>query len=256
MEFKKIRVARVSESIVDQLGQMILEGILKPGERLPPERELAQKLDVSRPSLREAIVAMESRGLLRARRGGRAYVSDIVAHTLTDPLVHLMRSHPETTFDVFELRRTLEGVAAYYAAHRSTEADRKILKRRFEALESIYEGPETDPIHEAEADTAFHLAIAEASHNVALAHVMRGLFKVLCLDIAKNLQWIRREQENHTIIRKQHAEIFNAIVEEDSAAARKAAHTHLAFVEATLRAYAMQERREERSQRRLGNLTE
>ena len=76
-EFQAVKVPRVSDSIVAQIEGMILEGLLKPGEKLPPERELAERLDVSRPSLREAIVVLESRGLLQSRRGGGTFVRDV-----------------------------------------------------------------------------------------------------------------------------------------------------------------------------------
>ena len=139
MEFESIKVPKVSDSIVSQIEEMILDGVLKPGDRLPPERELAQKLEVSRPSLREAIVVLEARGLLQARRGGGTYVCDLVAPTVMDPLIHLLQRRPETTFDILELRVALEEIAAYFAASRSNDLDRQILKLRFEELQNTYE---------------------------------------------------------------------------------------------------------------------
>jgi len=254
LEFKSVKVAKLSDSIVDQLEQMILDGILKPGDRLPPERELAQQLDVSRPSLREAIVIMESKGLLQARRGGGTFVCDVVAQTITDPLLHLLKRHPDTTHDVVELRLSLEEVAAYYAAFRATEADRKILTHWFEALETSYEGQDNE--RNAEADVEFHMAIAEASHNVALVLVMRGLFNLLRVTILGNLERIYEEAGGKAIIADQHRELFNAVIAGEAEAAREAAHTHLAFVAATLREGFEETIRENRSRRRLRNLEE
>ena len=74
---------RLSDTVAHQLEQRILEGALKAGDRLPAERELAQQLDVSRPSLREALLILESRGLLQARRGGGFNVTDVTAPTIT-----------------------------------------------------------------------------------------------------------------------------------------------------------------------------
>lgn len=254
MEFDSIKVQKVSDSIVDQLERMILDGVLKPGDQLPPERELASQLNVSRPSLREAIVVMEAKGLLQVRRGGGTFVADIVAQTLIDPLVHLLKRHPDATFDVIELRLSLEEVAAYFAALRANEVDREILARRFEALDQSYAAK--DISENAKADVEFHMAIADASHNVALVHVMRGLFNLLRVTILNNLEKINREPEGEEIVRGQHRKLFNAIVAGDAEAARGAAHTHLRFVAATLREAITQTAREKRSRRRLQNLEE
>ena len=94
-----VRRPRLSDTITDQIEDLIASGKLRPGDRLPAERELAQQLDVSRPSLREALLILESRGLLQARRGGGFNVTDVTAPTITDPLVHLLQRHPETVDD-------------------------------------------------------------------------------------------------------------------------------------------------------------
>jgi GntR family transcriptional repressor for pyruvate dehydrogenase complex len=253
MPFETIKPAKVSDAIVCQIERLILEGTLKPGDRLPSERELAQELNVSRPSLREALLKLESRGLLQTRRGGGTYVVDIIAPTLTDPLVHLLKNHPEATFDILELRHALEEVAAYFAAIRSTEADREILRRRFATLAAIHEDKH-DPLRDAEADAEFHLAIADASHNVVLMHMMRGLFNLLRSSICGTLEKLYTQAGNYEIVHSHHSDIMHAVLERNPEAARQAAHLHLAFVEATLRELDEEETRHERSQRRLQNL--
>ena len=80
-----VRRPRLSDTITDQIEDLIATGKLKPGDRMPAERDLAQQLDVSRPSLREALLILESRGLLQARRGGGFNVTDVTAPTITDP---------------------------------------------------------------------------------------------------------------------------------------------------------------------------
>jgi len=250
VEFETITPPRISDAVVSQLERLILEGVLKPGDRLPPERELAQKLSVSRPTLREAIVIMQARGLLQARRGGGTFVCDVVAHTLTDPMVHLMKTYPEATFDVLELRHALEEVAAHYAAERATEEDREVLAHRYEVLVSIYDGRNLESITEAEADTEFHMAVADASHNLALVHVMRGLFNLLRDNIAQNLQRLALDAGSRKTIRAQHAAIYRAIVERKPEGAREAAHAHLSYVDLTLHELVAEDTRKERSKRR------
>lgn len=250
-EFQAVKVPRVSDSIVAQIEGMILEGLLKPGEKLPPERELAERLDVSRPSLREAIVVLEARGLLQSRRGGGTFVCDVTGATITDPLVSLMESHPETTFDVLELRHALEEAAAALAAQRATESDRRLIEQRHRDLEAIYDAPGQDREGEAHADMAFHLSIADASHNLALVHVMRGLMTVLENRITFNLDRIRENPKNHDEIKRQHKVLFDAVTHGDAEAARDAARKHLTFVQEALHLNTKREEREERARRRL-----
>ncbi len=250
MQFETINPPKVADVIVNQIEQLILEGVLKPGERLPPERELAQKFNVSRPSLREAITTLKSRGLLQSRRGGGSYVVDVIAPGLTNPLIELLKNHPKAMFDVLELRHALEEVAAYFAALRATGADREILQRRFAELEAIQKGKH-EPQHDAVVDAGFHLAIADASHNVALIHVMRGLFDLLLSHINRSLERLYTREDNYVIIHSQHQAVLEAVLKRDPEAARQAAHVHLAFVETTLRELDEEATRQTRAQRRL-----
>ena len=117
MAYSKIRQPKLSDVIEQQLEFLILEGTLRPGEKLPPERELAKQFDVSRPSLREAIQRLEAKGLLLRRQGGGTFVQSSLWQSFSDPLVELLSDHPESQYDLLETRHALEGIAAYYAAH-------------------------------------------------------------------------------------------------------------------------------------------
>src|SRR5437016_3831942 len=126
MSFRKVeppRRVRLSDAIGEQIEQLIVDGKLRPGELLPAERDLSKRLDVSRPSLREALLKLEARGLLRAGRGGSLAVTDVSAPTITDPLVHLLHRHPKAAQAVQEVRYGLEAMAAYYAAMNPRNAD-------------------------------------------------------------------------------------------------------------------------------------
>lgn len=225
---------RLSDAVCTQLEQLIVEGKLKPGEALPAERELAKRLGVSRPSLREALLKLEARGIVQARRGGGFAVNDVTAPTLTDPLVHLIYLYPRAAEDVLEMRYGLEAVAASLAALRATPADLKKLKAAFVEMEKPRVKP--DPLAQAEADAEFHLRIAEASQNIALVHVMRGIFNLLRKSVYYSRYAVLGEQvENQALLREQHEAILDAITARDPDAARAAAHLHLNFVLATLR---------------------
>ena len=123
MPYRKITQPKLADSIVAELEQMILEGSLQPGQKLPPERELAIQFQVSRPSLREAIQRLEARGLLYRRQGGGTYVQNALSKGIADPLFELLSTHPEAQYDLLEFRHALEGICAYYAALRGTGSD-------------------------------------------------------------------------------------------------------------------------------------
>ncbi len=226
---------KLSDSIVSQIEQLILEGTLKPGDALPPEREFAERLRVSRPSLREALLKLEARGLVSARRGGGYSVADVTATTLTDPLVHLLQRHAPAAYDILELRHGLEEIAAYLAATRANEHDRKEIKRRYTDLVNA-DKLNQDELMGSDADLEFHLAVADASHNVALVHVMRGLVNLLRTSTLRFRERIFSLHDGSTkLLQDQHRAIYEAVMRGDSAAARDAAHLHLSFIEATLR---------------------
>ena len=100
----------------EQQSGTILRGILRPGERLPSERELADKMGVSRPSLREAIADLQERGLVETRAGAGVYVAEVLGSAFSEALIRLFATHDEAVFDYISFRRDLEGLAADRAA--------------------------------------------------------------------------------------------------------------------------------------------
>lgn len=128
-----IRPAKLADAIAEHIQQLILDGSLQPGERLLSERELSAKLDVSRPSLREALDKLIRLGLLTANPQGVAHVSDSIGRSLRDPLVLLMDT-PEARLDCLELRSVVEAAAAGFAAERASDVDREQIRKCFEAM--------------------------------------------------------------------------------------------------------------------------
>ncbi len=239
---------RVPELVCEKIEQLVLEGALSPGERLPPERQLAAHLGVSRPSLREALRILATRGILRSERGGGTFVTDNLNPTLEDPLLELISNAPESHSDVLELRHAIESLAASLAAERRTSTDKAMLRATYKRLiESHQLG---DPSLEAKADADFHLAIGEASHNVVLLHVMRSLFSLLRKSIRFNLESLYTHAGMFEQIRDQHYHLLTAILNGDPAAARAAADYHITQVEKTLFRLDISRQREAQSERR------
>ena len=247
-----IRHPKVSDVVMEELERTILEGSLRPGEKLPPERELAAQFEVSRPSLREALQKLEAKGLIYSRQGGGSYVTDTVERAFFDPLAEIMATSPEAHFDLLEFRHALEGISAYYAALRGTDADREVIMLRFKALCEAHE--RKDSVVEAKADAEFHLAIAEAAHNVFLLHTLRALFGLLEKSIISSLETLYSHESSRQEIPRQHTAMLDAILAGDPEQARQAVHTHLAFVEENMLSMSRERSRKERALRRLESL--
>jgi GntR family transcriptional repressor for pyruvate dehydrogenase complex len=223
---------RLSDSIAAQIEELIVAGRLRPGDALPPERLLAQRFAVSRPSLREALLKLEARGLIVLQRPGGFQVSDISARSITDPLAHLLKRHPRAETDVLEMRHGLETVAAQFAAERATAEDRARLRRAYSTM--LRMRAKGDTLADAEADADFHLAITEASHNVALIHVMRGIHGLLRASMRHAWDVMYAEPHSVRALHGQHRALLDAVVGGDPGRARQAAQLHLEYVRQSL----------------------
>ena len=113
--FARIEHSRTADEVVHQIEVLVLEGILRVGDRLPGERELAKQFDVSRPILREALKVLEGRGLLNTQHGGGTFVADVIGQVFTRPVMELIARHQKATLDYLEYRREIEGVTAEFA---------------------------------------------------------------------------------------------------------------------------------------------
>lgn len=252
MSFAHIQQRRLSDEIVEQLETMILEGVLQAGERLPAERKLAEQFGVSRPSLREAIQKLVAKGLLVSRQGGGNYVNQEVGTTFSDPLLALLAEKHDAQKDLLEFRHTLEGACAYYAALRATPADHERLAAAFAQLEACYEGSaENCQVEEGLADARFHLAIAEASHNVVLLHTIRGLFDLLRGNVITNIGGMyTHRSETRAMLIEQHRSLYQAIKAGDAELARQLSNQHIEYVCEVLAEVDEEQLRVQRSERR------
>ncbi len=253
MNFKKISQQKISESIASEIEQQLVDGVIKPGERLPSERDLAHEFQVSRPSIREAIQLLKSRNLLSTRPGGGTYAREVLGDSMTGSLDDLLVDNVEIAQDMLEFRHALEGVSAFYAAKRATEADKQIIQLRFEQVCNKQE--QSNAQEEAMADVDFHLAIAEASHNVVLLHVMRSLFKLLHKSVELSFGKLYLNDSGRDIIREQHKDIMDAILSGDEELAKEKSYSHISHVKETLEQFSREEKRSRKSQERLEKIT-
>ncbi|MEM6637057.1 MAG: FCD domain-containing protein [Pseudomonadota bacterium] len=253
MPFERVHPEKLSQSVVRQIELLILRGILRPGERLPAERELSEKLGVSRPSLREALADLQDRGLLVSRAGAGVFVAEVLNAAFSDALVQLFASHDEAVFDYIRFRRDLEGLAAERAAKRASDTDLQVIGAIFGKMEDAQS--KRNPAEEARLDAEFHLAIIEASHNVIMLHTMRAMFDLLRTGVFYNRQIMFKQRTRRSALLDQHRAINDALQARAPAKARAAVETHLDFVEQALSDHKTSERNELIAQKRLSKET-
>ena len=239
MPFLKVTPEKLSQSVIRQIEQLILRGILHPGERLPSERDMADKLGVSRPSLRDAIAELSERGLLSSRAGSGVFVAEVLGSAFSPALIQLFATHDEAVSDYISFRRDMEGLAAERAARLGSETDLRVIDTIFRKMEVAHQ--KRDPSDEAQLDAEFHMAIIEASHNVIMLHMLRSMFDLLRQGVFYNRQVMFRNRTTRDQLLDQHRAMNAAVQARDPAAARAAVEAHLTFVE---QAFADQSRAE------------
>ncbi|MDN5787494.1 FadR/GntR family transcriptional regulator [Pseudorhodobacter sp.] len=249
MPFQPIQAERLSFAVIRQIEQLILRGILRPGDRLPAERDLSERFGVSRPSLREAISDLQSRGLLDSRPGAGVFVAEVLGSAFSPALVNLFSQHEESVFDYLDFRRDMEGLAARRAAERGSDTDLAVIATIFAKMEQAHS--KRAPEDEANLDAAFHMAIIEASHNVVMLHMMRSMYDLLKQGVFYNRQLMFRDRSTRSALLDQHAAINAALQSRDPAAARAAVDSHLDYVQTALRDQLQSDRFEEIARLRL-----
>lgn len=244
-----LKQQKLSDVILAQLENMIIEGSLQPGEKLLPERELATQFQVSRPSLREAIQKLEAKGLVTRKQGGGTFVSKEIMKSFADPLFDLMANNSESQFDLLEFRHGIEGMASYYAAMRGTSADFDLIQAKHDLIGSCQ--LEDDYRAEAQAVYDFYLAICAASHNAVILHIGRSMSALLTDNIEQNLTMLSKKPDIFSKITDYRRNLLEAIVSGQPQKAWGASHKHLAFIEEVLLKLTQEHSRMERSMRRM-----
>ena len=217
----------MSDQVFEQLKDLIFRGHIKPGERLMTERELAQNLGVSRPTVREAINKLVAMHLLEHRQGQGTFVNMPVTTAEKNPLAAVIDGQDASLMDLLEVRLGLECNAVALAARRASEDDiREIEKSVEDMAAAIKEGNLG-----SDADISFHMAIAYATKNVVQIHIMKSLYDLLFYGIQENLQHLYTEPINLDKVLQQHTDILNAIRQHDPDEAYTAMKRHITFVQ-------------------------
>lgn len=236
MNFQPIKPKKVSTQIAEQIRTSILAGEFAPGDKLPPERELAEMFGVSRPSVREALNVLASSGLVMSYQGGGTVVKSLVDSSSANPLSELIRLQKDRALDVIEVRKCMESWTSWYAAERALPDDIRRMEDIIAGMKQnlILKQPSED------LDANLHIIIARATHNVVWLHLMQNLF-----DAMKEFQqsvWraVYLTIEDHQLLFEHHNTIVQAIKAKDPQAARDAMVNHLTFAEGRSSSYVSQ----------------
>ena len=228
--FEKVQTKKVYMEIVEQIQNLIKEGRLKPGDKLPPERVLAEKLGVSRPPLREAMSALEILGIIESRGGKGNFIKNTFNSTSYAQRVKELEKE-ESPFDLLEARKAVETEIAGLAAEKATLEDIKEIEEGLDRMKNVL----NDTPRVMEFDREFHIAIAKAAHNSVLFQMMNYL-----ADGLKESLWINIKEKSWALpghpqkYLEEHTKLLEAIKEGDKKAARRTMYNHLADVEEDL----------------------
>jgi GntR family transcriptional repressor for pyruvate dehydrogenase complex len=220
---KVIKKTRIHEEVVSQIHELIKEGKFKAGDQLPSERELAETFQVSRTSVREALRALETEGLIISRTGTGNFVADLPIESLVAPLAKLLIEEKNALAGIFELRKLIEPQIASLAAERATPRDIERMKRLLEKQREQVQSGATG----VDADSEFHFAIGQATQNHAIEKLVSGLLQVLSHSREESLQTPGRRQASID----SHRAIIIAIENHDQEEARAAMAHHIEQVE-------------------------
>ncbi|HKJ61479.1 MAG TPA: FadR/GntR family transcriptional regulator [Hyphomicrobiales bacterium] len=247
--FEPIEHASVVDSVVNKIEDLILAGVLKDGMKLPSERELSERMKVSRPKLRDALKRLEGHGLIVSRHGEGTFVAPLIGTAMSPALVELYSRRSMAFLDYMEFRTEMEAFAASLAADRATETDKAMIGQTIQAMESAHEA--NDNVAAEAADIHFHTSIMDASHNSLLIHTMTSIYDLTSRNIFFSRGFLLSHEGTGERLIAQHKAIYQAIVDGKPDDARKASVEHLEFVKQSFIVDQDRERREAVSKRKM-----
>ncbi len=223
--FKPIKGAKVYEQVVERIKLLILKGILKKGDKLPTERELAEELQVSRTSVREALRALEVIGLIESRQGAGNYIRESFEEGLFEPLSTLFILNNGKQQDILELREMLELQTVVLAAERIDEQELQELQEIITAMKQCTNEEEC-----VYYDKRLHYTIAKASKNILILNILEVLSQLIDEFIRDSRKKIYKAQRTWESLNVQHQKVCEAIACRDSRAAYEAMYGHFQLI--------------------------
>lgn len=222
--FSPVKNKKIYEEVIEQIKDMIYKGILKKGDKLPSERDMVEKLQVSRTSVREALRSLEIVGLIESRQGEGNFIKEDFEGGLIEPLSVMFMLQDSKSEEILELRKIIEVGTIKLAAERITESE---LERLNELKEKLKTPNKEENL--AEIDREFHYKIAAASKNFLLLGVLNAISALMESYIKDARKSILEEEGNRQELITQHENIFEALNNNSEDEAVEAMTKHLDF---------------------------
>ena len=228
MDVNPISMKRVYQSIIEQFIDLIKAGKLSVGEKLPPERQLAEMFYVSRASLREALRVMEIIGVVEVRPGGGTFVTDLNIVNFINTIAPLFVKTADMEKDLLEFRKLIEMEAVKLAAEKAAEGKLILLEQAIDLMKKAVEN--NDVAQEAEADVQFHKAIFALTDNYILIKASECIASILEISVKYSRQKILGNKEISNNLLAQHIEIYEAIRDNEVEKASTLINQHLGYI--------------------------
>jgi GntR family transcriptional regulator, transcriptional repressor for pyruvate dehydrogenase complex len=224
--FTPVKNTKIYEQVVQQIKSMIIDGTLKKGDKLPTERDLAEQLQVSRPTVREAMRALEVVGVIESRQGAGNYIKESFENSLFEPLSMMFMLEESNPHDILELRQVLELEIAVLAAERISDEELLILNELVREMKAC----NSEDIN-VELDKKFHYTIAKASRNFLIISVLQVISQLIDDFIKDSRRKILSREENRIRLNAQHELMYVALKNKDGSAAYGAVKEHFRLIE-------------------------
>lgn len=225
--FRPVKTKKVYEEIVEQIKKLIVDGKLQPGDKLLSERELSERLNVSRASVREAFSALEMMGVISIRPGEGSFVRQVSYDGMLEPLSFLLQVELNDIMQLLEVRKILEVEMAALAANRATDADLEDIRRAANSmLDEFNDGGIGD-----KADVDFHVTVAKAAHNQILMKVMNTISDLTTSTFRTIMQKLYLVENMPIVLYNAHYSVYEAIAARDPNQARIKMREHITSVE-------------------------
>lgn len=225
--FRPVKTKKVYEEIVEQVKKLIVDGKLQPGDKLLSERELSEKLNVSRASVREAFSALEMMGVISIRPGEGSFVRQVSFEGMLEPLSFLLQVEIEDIMQLLEVRKILEVEIAALAAMRATDEDIEDIQRSLHSMmDEIRQGEIGDL-----ADASFHFSVVKAANNPILLKVMSTISDLMTNTFRSSRQKLFLIDNMPMVLYNSHVGVYEAIASKNANLARIRMREHLTMVE-------------------------
>ena len=231
MEIRKIDNRNIYEEIAAQIEKQIISGKLKPGDKLPSAKELSERFEVGRSTIREALSALKAKGLLEIRQGERSRVKQWEASELPFPDLQQLLIGKDHVLELLEARKALEIANAALAAEKRTDADLRRLERIIHAM-SKHLGNEAEG---ERADLEFHESLAQATHNSIMVRLLETISEQMEAGIRETRRlYMYSDPSVSEQLWREHQDIYEGVREGDPGKAEESMRRHLFHVEQVL----------------------